>query len=99
MISLGGRINSSLLDLIPAYCNVRLRFVDNSTMHSDICSFQRALLDFGRLRCYPILQLAVPDTTVFKSSIMCCHCCRGPCCSSLLPVEQKLKPWLMHSSC
>ena len=49
VISLGGRINSSLLDLIPAYCNVRVRFVDNSTMHSDTCSFHRALVDFGRL--------------------------------------------------
>ena len=49
VISLGGRINSSLLDLIPAYCNVRVRFVDNSTMHSDTCSFHRALVDFGKL--------------------------------------------------
>lgn len=47
VISLGGRVNHSLLDLVPAYCNVRLRFVDNSTMHSDTCSFQRALADFG----------------------------------------------------
>ena len=47
VISLGGRINQSLLDLIPAFCNVRLRFVDNSTMHSDTCSFQRAFLDYG----------------------------------------------------
>ncbi|KAL3148312.1 hypothetical protein ABBQ38_013776 [Trebouxia sp. C0009 RCD-2024] len=47
VVSLGGRINSSLLDLIPAYCNVRVRFVDNSTMHSDTCSFHRALVDFG----------------------------------------------------
>lgn len=55
VISLGGRVNHSLLDLVPAYCNVRLRFVDNSTMHSDTCSFQRALADFGELHhsCTP----------------------------------------------
>lgn len=52
VVSLGGRINSSLLDLIPAYCNVRVRFVDNSTMHSDTCSFHRALVDFGRLELF-----------------------------------------------
>ncbi|KAL0054031.1 hypothetical protein WJX82_002656 [Trebouxia sp. C0006] len=47
VISMGGRMNPSLLDLIPAFCNVRLRFVDNSTMHSDTCSFQKALVEFG----------------------------------------------------
>lgn len=53
VISLGGRISHSLLDLIPAFCNVRVRFVDNSTMHSDCCSFQRAFKDFGEaLRAY-----------------------------------------------
>ncbi|DBB04554.1 TPA: hypothetical protein ACH3X1_012635 [Trebouxia sp. C0004] len=47
VISMGGRLSHSLLDLIPAFCNVRLRFVDNSTMHSDTCSFQKALVEFG----------------------------------------------------
>ena len=50
VISMGGRMNPSLLDLIPAFCNVRLRFVDNSTMHSDTCSFQKALMEFGKPR-------------------------------------------------
>jgi len=48
VISMGGRMNPSMLDLIPAFCNVRLRFVDNSTMHSDTCSFQKALVEFGK---------------------------------------------------
>lgn len=47
VISLGGRVSHSLLDLIPPYCNVRLRFVDNTTLHSDLCTFQKALLEFG----------------------------------------------------
>lgn len=46
---MGGRIDANLLDLIPGFSNVRVRFVDNSTMHSDTCSFQRALAEFGEL--------------------------------------------------
>lgn len=49
VFNMGGRIDANLLDLIPGYSNVRVRFVDNSTMHSDTCSFQRALLEFGEL--------------------------------------------------
>ena len=96
VISLGGRINSSLLDLIPAYCNVRLRFVDNSTMHSDTCSFQRALLDFGRVDSSPTLQLAGPDTDVLMPNRLSSHCCRCWCCISISPVRQLLKLLLMH---
>ena len=49
VFNLGGRIDANLLDLIPAFSNVRVRFVDNSTMHSDTCSFQRTLVEFGKL--------------------------------------------------
>ena len=55
VMSLGGRVSHSLLDLIPGFCNVRLRFVDNTTMHSDTCSFQRALADFGMLLQHELL--------------------------------------------
>lgn len=72
MISLGGRINISLLDLIPAYCNVRLRFVDNSTMHSDTCSFHRAFLDFGRL-IYLALKHSCLQMTAFWQSMAIRH--------------------------
>lgn len=74
VISLGGRIDATLLDLIPGYCNVRVRFVDNSTMHSDTCSFQQALVELGealRLRGRPCCSCAIilrdgPD-------LLCCQ--------------------------
>ena len=67
VISLGGRISSSLLDLIPAYCNVRIRFVDNSTMHSDTCSFHRAFLDFGRLHYLALMHSCLHMTAFWQS--------------------------------
>ena len=48
VLNFGGRIDPRLLALVPSYCNVRVRFVENSTMHSDTCTFQRTLTEFGK---------------------------------------------------
>ena len=64
-------MNPSLLDLIPAFCNVRLRFVDNSTMHSDTCSFQTALVEFGKPRLVQACHVAY--ITIVHHSHYQCH--------------------------
>jgi len=76
VISMGGRVNHSLLDLIPAFCNVRLRFVDNSTMHSDTCSFQKALVEFGKPHLMQACHFA------YMNVVHCRHCQyhRRSCC-------------------
>lgn len=79
VISMGGRMNPSLLDLIPAFCNVRLRFVDNSTMHSDTCSFQKALVEFGKPHlvqtCHVGCMTIVHCSHCQWHYQCCCQCC------------------------
>lgn len=47
VINLGGRLELALLALVPPYPNVRLRFVEPDTAHSDLCTFHRTLLEAG----------------------------------------------------
>lgn len=52
VINMGGRLDPRLIALVPDFCNVRVRFVDNSTLHSDTCTFQRTLSEIGKAPCH-----------------------------------------------
>ena len=88
VISMGGRMNPSMLDLIPAFCNVRLRFVDNSTMHSDTCSFQKALVEFGKPYLIQACHVACV-TVVHPSHCQCHHQCCYQCCGDCQQAYQQ----------
>ncbi|KAK9817752.1 hypothetical protein WJX72_001639 [[Myrmecia] bisecta] len=47
IINMGGRIDPALLTLIPPFPNVRVRFIESSTAHSDTCTFHKTLLEQG----------------------------------------------------
>ena len=51
VINMGGRLDPRLIALVPDFCNVRVRYVDNSTLHSDTCTFQRTLSEIGEAPC------------------------------------------------
>lgn len=40
-----GRVDATLISLVPAYGNVQIRLVERETQHSDTCSFHRTLLE------------------------------------------------------
>lgn len=47
VFSFGGRTEPALLALVPAYRNVRVRFVEQDTLSSDTCTFRRVMLEMG----------------------------------------------------
>lgn len=38
-------MDETLVSLVPAFANLRIRLVDTSTQHSDTCTFHRTLLE------------------------------------------------------
>ena len=65
VINMGGRLDPRLIALVPDFCNVRVRFVDNSTLHSDTCTFQRTLSEIGEAPCHPCphIKQTLPTST------------------------------------
>ena len=47
IFNFGGRVDPDMLELIPPYSNVRVRFIDGGTLHSDTCTFQQTILEQG----------------------------------------------------
>ncbi len=74
IFNFGGRIDQDMLDLIPPYRNVRVRFIDSTTLHSDTCTFQQTLLEQGDspLQDLPAMSYCMHNCPMTKPMIATC---------------------------